>query len=664
MFSKFTPHPRLLTSLAIVLVLGATFMAYWPGLHGPFLFDDNTNIVANTALHFNSLAPQELLRAAFSSRAGLLYRPLSMLSFAFNNYFFGSGVFSFKLTNVAIHLVNSLLILWLSHCLLLNCRRHYQFNWTDKQLTWASVIITAAWALHPLNLTSVMYVVQRMTSLAALFTIAGMLSYVHGRARTLAGRSGWPLVWLLTPFFGVLGVLSKEDAALLPLYLLVIEWLIFSFRSARGNVARNLVVYFCGGVVLPALAFIVLLIVDPAWLLFGYAIRNFSLSERLLTEPRVVWLYIQWTFVPNIRHLALYHDDLKLSTGLLSPLSTLWSLLALMALLTLAIWQRKRRPLLSLGILFFFSGQIIESTVIPLELTFEHRNYLPDYGLLLAVFSLILFPISRYSQQPRFLLRWSVAILTLPILFSVTQLRASEWDSYRDFTSYEALHHPDSPRAVYSLGQMYAILALSGVTKTPDEALRVLTKAASLTSNIMPYTAMMITSAKLHYPVNPEWQRQAVEHLRSHPLTSEDNSALNSLTNCLPTDCKELASIDYTLLQAAFQSPNLHRLVRSEADLWTIFANYLTFTDAPMSQIIAAMQNAVNCAPNIPNYRISLSKGLMIIGAFPAAELQIRELSRLNKFGSLDVDIASLKSSLTATRALRNKSIKHSQQAS
>lgn len=258
---------QLLLILLACVMLAATVLAYYPGLHGPFLFDDNPNIADNPALRLDSLAPHALLRAAFSSRSGLLYRPLSMLSFAFNIYFFGNNSFSFKLTNLVIHLLNALLLLWLTRRLLLNCRRRYQFSWPDTRINWFSVLVAGAWALHPLNLTSVLYIVQRMNSLSALFTLGGMLAYVYGRERMLAGKTGWPLVWLLTPAFGLIGVLCKEDAALLPLYLLVIEWLVFGFRDRQQGISKNTLAFYLFGLVMPGALGFAFLLHNPDWFL-------------------------------------------------------------------------------------------------------------------------------------------------------------------------------------------------------------------------------------------------------------------------------------------------------------------------------------------------------------------------------------------------------------
>ena len=654
MHSAIENKQRALFWIAVPSFWILTALAYYPGLNGPFMFDDIPNIVNNTDLRLTSLSPHELLQAVFSSRAGLLYRPISMLSFALNLYFFGNSSFSFKLTNLVIHLINSLLILWLTRRLLVNCRRRYQFTWSDNNIRWASLLIATAWVLHPLNLEPVLFIVQRMTSLAALFSLTGMLAYVYGRERTLAGKTGWPLVWIITPILGLIGLFCKEDAALLPLYLLVIEWLVFGFRNGRQKISINILLFYAGGLILPGILGLVFLLTHPGYFLGGYAGRNFTLIQRLLTEFRVVFLYIQWTFIPDIRQLALYHDDLAVSTSLLNPLSTLWSFFAITGLIALACWQRKKRPLLSLGILFFFAGQMMESTVLPLELAFEHRNYLPDYGLLLALFSLLLLPVSGGERRARMSLRWTVAAITLPVLFSATLLRAYEWRSYLTFAYYEVQHHPESERALYVLGQTYSNLALSGEIKNPDIAFQTLERAAAISTNIMPDVAMMIVSAKLKLPVNPDWQNHAEILLMAHPVTARDTTSLASLVDCLPVDCSALAPTANSLIKTAFQSAQQHH---PSPDLWAIYSNYLTFTGHPLVDVISAMKESVRLAPNTPTYHISLAKGLIMVGEFDAAEEQINQLSRLNRFGSLELEIKALKASLAAGRAEAAKQV-------
>ncbi|MGH7191946.1 MAG: tetratricopeptide repeat protein, partial [Candidatus Saccharimonadales bacterium] len=135
---------RLLLMSAVLGLLAAVALAYAPGLGGDFMFDDITNIVRNPFLPLDNLGVHEILRAAFSVRSGPLYRPISMLSFALNLYFFGPHPYSFKLVNVIIHLANALLLLWLTRRLLINCRRRYGFDWSSATLNWASLLIAAA----------------------------------------------------------------------------------------------------------------------------------------------------------------------------------------------------------------------------------------------------------------------------------------------------------------------------------------------------------------------------------------------------------------------------------------------------------------------------------------------------------------------------------------
>ena len=123
---------------------------------------------------------------------------------------------------------------------------------------------------------------------------------------------------------------------------------------------------------------------NPQWLWAGYDLRSFTLFERLLTEGRVLWFYLGLIVFPQLEHLGLYHDDIAISTGLFTPWTTLPALVGLAWLAFLSWWTRTRAPLVSFGIAWFLIGHAMESTVLPLEIAHEHRNYLPLLGILLA----------------------------------------------------------------------------------------------------------------------------------------------------------------------------------------------------------------------------------------------------------------------------------------
>ena len=223
-----------------------------------------------------------------------------------------------------------------------------------------------------------------MTSLATLFLVCGLCLYVAGRLRMLDNRRGLPLILTGLLVFGGLAIFSKENGALLPLYMLVVEMTLFRFRGSKGQADKAVIIFFLATVAIPAGLLLLYLSMHPAAVLGGYSGRNFTLTERLLTESRVLVFYLKMIIMPSITELGLYHDDIAVSRGLLEPPTTLYSLITLSGLLLGALLLLKKRPLVSLGILWFFAGHVLESSIYPLEIAHEHRNYLADYGILLA----------------------------------------------------------------------------------------------------------------------------------------------------------------------------------------------------------------------------------------------------------------------------------------
>jgi hypothetical protein len=194
------------------------------------------------------------------------------------------------------------------------------------------------------------------------------------------------------------------------------------------------------------------LLFNPDYILAPYATRNFSLYERLLTETRVLWDYIRWILVPDTNAYTFYYENYPLSTGLLSPLSTLFAALGIMALLVLVVVLRKRLPWLSFGIGFFLAGHALESTVIALELVFEHRNYVPSYGLLFgAVATLFSAPLPILSKQVATIF----GALFIALLMQGTYLESLKWSSTPNFLLTLLKLAPDSYRVNHTLGHTY-----------------------------------------------------------------------------------------------------------------------------------------------------------------------------------------------------------------
>ena len=310
---------------------------YVPGLSGDYMFDDMPNLLHNTQLDVESLNTESLQGAAFSSGSGKFRRPVSMLSFTLNRYFFGIDPYSHKVVNLIIHLLTGIGLYLLSRQLIHAYRQQRCPALSDRALRWIPVVVTGLWLVHPLNLTPVLYIVQRMTSLAALFTVLGLCLYMTGRMRLLNGKSGMPLILTGLILFGGLALLSKESGALLPLYMLVLELTLFQFRNNKEKPDISVIIFFAATVALPAILVLLYLASHPGYLTGGYSFRDFNLQERVLTEGRVLIFYLKSILIPSISELGLFHDDITVSRGLFDPPATFYSLMALGGMLLAAI---------------------------------------------------------------------------------------------------------------------------------------------------------------------------------------------------------------------------------------------------------------------------------------------------------------------------------------
>lgn len=448
--------PKLKWTALLIAAFLICIGIYWPGLHGPFIFDDLTNILLVKEIRLETLSLSALQEAALS-RVGIPGRPLSMLSFALNYYFTGYDVFYFKITNILIHFANASLLFWLVKILLTQTSNPaiQSPRLTERQILLIAASVSIIWLIHPLNLTSILYVVQRMNSLATLFMLLGMTLYAHGRVRLNEGNfRGIYIILAATIICTLLAVLCKENGILLPAYLLLIEAIFFQFNNSvnHPNLIRNSWKLIS---VVSAVCFLVVLIFFPEIIakILDYRYRNFTLSERLFTESRAIWFYISLIFLPIGARMGLFHDDFQISASLLAPISTTFSILGLFLMLLLAIYSFKKSPIMAFGILWFLLGHIIESTALPLELVHEHRNYLPQIGLLLIPIYFFLGPAKSIIEKQS--VRYAPVVLVIIVFSGITFVRASNWQNEWTLYNMMYLHHPESARTNGQLGILY-----------------------------------------------------------------------------------------------------------------------------------------------------------------------------------------------------------------
>jgi protein O-mannosyl-transferase len=629
-----------------VLVCMLTAAVYLPGLAGDYVFDDLPNLLNNKRLQINTLDIESLEGAAFSSGAGTLRRPVSMASLALNRYFFGVDPYSYKAVNLAIHLLTGFGLFLFSRLLLTAYRLSHKPDLPDAAVAWLPVVVSGLWLVHPLNLTSVLYIVQRMTSMATLFMVCGLCLYVVGRLRMLDNRRGLPLILTGLLVFGGLAIFSKENGALLPLYMLVVEMTLFRFKDSNGQTDKTVIIFFLATVAVPACLLLLYLAMHTAAILAGYNGRDFTLTERLLTESRVLVFYLKMILMPSISELGLYHDDIAISHGLLDPPTTLYSLITLAGLLFGAVHLLKKRPLVSLGILWFFAGHVLESTIFPLEIAHEHRNYLADYGILLAVTAAV-------TQAP--LRRLAPVILTAaPLLFfalfsSTTSLRANQWSDNINQSIYEARHHPVSVRAVFAAGRIHARLAIQGQPGSEEKAYAYLDRAGNLDKiNIMPEVTEIKLSYILGNPVKDAWFEDILHKLARYPVTASDISSLKELASCIGYKCDVPPEMMESIFALALKHEN--------PILLSIYGYYTINKRGDFPKGLALFNRAVEHSPREPQLWINLIKLLIVMQMPDEAEEKLRLFMAADTHGGSVGDYHKLQESINSLRKAQSSS--------
>ncbi len=451
---------------AITLLALMSILAFWPGTTGGFILDDSFNLAAMQK--YGSVHNLDTLRFfIFEGISGPTGRPVSLLSFLFDGQSWPAEPFSFKRTNILIHSLNSILIF------VIICKLFQIVG--NKQ---SSAIITAflcagIWALHPLHISTVLYVIQRMTELVALFTLIGIWCYLHGRQKLLTSPGPgylWMSVGVIV--FGLLATLSKENGVLLPLYILVIEFTLLH-STPRPQHWRYWAIPILVAPVIVLLLYLGYMTNDHISM---FSHRDFGLYERLLSQPRVLLDYVAKIIFPA-HTPALFFDNFQISKSLLSPASTLLSLITLIAALIASLILRKRLPVLSFAVLWFLAGHLLESSVLPLEIYFEHRSYLPMLGIILA----ICFYAEKLTASNRKLLIVGGTTI-MASLAVITWQHSNTWGNNTQLIAEISKNQPNSLRAqivqtkeLFRLGDDKALAQLEKTKQHFPESLGVAT---------------------------------------------------------------------------------------------------------------------------------------------------------------------------------------------
>lgn len=360
---------------SLFLLLLCTVYLYYPALFSPFYLDDFSNLLELTEVENNGFS--YYIFSGFSGPSG---RPLALLTFALQYPAWPDDPAMFKAVNLAIHCANGILV-WL-----ISARLIAPLEQGRARRRIFALLTTAVWLLHPMQLSTVLYVVQRMTLLSSFFTLTGLWAYLYYRDGIAGRHDPRAYLRLMAPVAAslILAILSKENGILLLLYIIVIEKTLFS------NSAAGLKNGFLFVLALPLVALLVYLLAGLDGIMASYDWRPFSMTERLLTQPSVLLVYLKHILLPVHGGYGLYHDDFPVSAGLLAPPYTLPAIAALLLCFLAGLRFRKSAPVFAFAALWFLAGHALEASFVNLELYFEHRNYLPSLGILFGVNYLLL----------------------------------------------------------------------------------------------------------------------------------------------------------------------------------------------------------------------------------------------------------------------------------
>lgn len=443
--------------LLVVIII----ICYFNTLDAPWHFDDYGNIVESSSIRMKELSLNEMHQVVHGSwhDVGSNRRPVAALTFGLNYLYSGYDTTSYHVVNICLHLMTACFVyLVFLQTLYLYKTRIAVSNSSNRCMPCSSVALfgSVLWAIQPIHTQAVTYIVQRQAVMAAMFYMLAMYCYIS--ARLSKKRKGEIVLILLAVMFYLLGMGSKQNAAMLPLSLIGYEVAFFRFSFLRSfRTSRVFQTFsFLVGIILT----LILLLKGKGMLDYiemAYGQRTYSMWERLLAEPVILFKYIFLLLTPLSDFLTL-ESDIIAPLSLFDPPWTICAVLAITFLGLLGLYLLRRQPILGFAIFFFFANHLMESTFFPLELYFEHRNYLPSMFLYLAISFFLVKVLSYYNDKKEIFMRSVFVLFGVMFLISegnATFLRNDVWKSEITLMQDAIDKAPDNLRPYVTISTMF-----------------------------------------------------------------------------------------------------------------------------------------------------------------------------------------------------------------
>ena len=442
--------------IGIIFLMLIILTCYFNTFNCSWHFDDRPNILNNERLHLKTLDGESILHTFYAApgKPDKIYRPIPCLSFALNWYFHEDQIFGYHVVNLIIHLITAV-ILFQAIRILFNTPT-LKGKWGEAE-NFIALLAATLWAIHPIQTQAVTYIVQRMAAMAAMFYILSTYFYLKARISRLPKNKVIFFILCATSF--VCSILSKENALMLPISLLLIEIIFFDYIK-KNNILKTtwVALSVCLLLLLFGGAIFFLLKGDPKLFIDNlYATRPFTLLERLSTEHRVLIMYLYRLLYPVSSLLSIEYD-IQISSSVFSPWTTIPSILTVYLLFGIAVIKCKKWPTFSFGILFFLINHIVESSILPIEIVFEHRNYLPSMFFFLPFAVLIQKGFLYYSKTKRYMQMVIIFFVTILLAGTgyATYVRNMDWATEETLWLDAMKKAPGRARPCQNLANFYA----------------------------------------------------------------------------------------------------------------------------------------------------------------------------------------------------------------
>jgi tetratricopeptide (TPR) repeat protein len=573
-------------------------LIYSNTLNSAWQLDDYHNITENPAVQLSSLDKDSIIKSIYAAPTKEnLYRPVAYLTFGLNWYFGQDEVSGYRIVNIVVHIFTAVFLFFTVLLLFQTSRLK---KWDQKNAYFIALLSASLWAVHPIQIQAVTYIVQRMASMAALFYIIGILCYL--KARTVSCKRSQLLFVLLCAISYLLAMGSKNNAILLPASLLLLEFLFFQDLTQKRTQKLAVTVFLGIAVAISIIGVFLFLDGNPEKIVKGYENRPFTIFERILTQPRIILFYLSQIFYPVASRFSITHDVMY-STSFFTPWTTLPSIVIVLLFLAVALWRIKKNPILSFAILFYFGNHAIESSIIPLEMIFEHRNYLPSFFLFVPVSIGIKKAFDHYytAQKPMYyFLIFSVCVVLIGVGTS-TYIRNWDWRSAKSIWEDAMQKAPNSARPLHNLAWGYY-----APTGQLDKAIELYERALRLQGNQVAFKLPIYNNlANIHYSELQDYEK-AIEYSRKAIDILPDHGKANFLL------CRSLSKLGHyqsALARLSFLIKNYPKNME-----YTFLQGNILLKTNKFEEALSCFQKCLKTVPGNYKYLMGVGLGLTQMG--------------------------------------------------